>query len=109
MAAALRDLAGRPGRRVAVLGDMMELGADEGRYHREVGALVVELRLDGLVAVGERARWYLEAADGVPGTHFADAVGAAEGIGDLVAPGDVVLVKGSRSMALERVVGALLP
>jgi UDP-N-acetylmuramyl pentapeptide synthase len=107
MEAALRDLAGRSGRRVAVLGDMMELGADEARYHREVGALAAELGIDALVGVGERARWYLEAADGVEAAHFADAAAAAEGIADPVAGADVVLVKGSRSMALERVVSAL--
>jgi UDP-N-acetylmuramoyl-tripeptide--D-alanyl-D-alanine ligase len=109
MHAALDDLGGRPGRRVAVLGDMMELGPDEMRYHREVGAHARARGVHLIVAVGERARGYLEGADGVEGAWFPDAAAAAEGVGALLAPDDVVLVKASRSVALERVADALAP
>jgi UDP-N-acetylmuramoyl-tripeptide--D-alanyl-D-alanine ligase len=96
MAAALRDLAGRNGgRRIAVLGGMAELGPEGPRYHREVGALTNEL--DVVVGVGELARDYEP-------THWvADAEAAATLLRELLEPGDVVLVKGSRAVGLERV------
>jgi UDP-N-acetylmuramoyl-tripeptide--D-alanyl-D-alanine ligase len=107
MRAALRDLAGRSGRRVAVIGDMMELGPGEAAFHRQIGALVAELGIDVLVAVGPRAEWYVEGARGVPSERFADSTAAAAGIRAILEPGDVVLVKASRSVALERVCEAL--
>jgi UDP-N-acetylmuramoyl-tripeptide--D-alanyl-D-alanine ligase len=103
MAAALRDLSERRGRRVAVLGDMMELGPEEARFHREVGALVAQLGIDFLVAVGPRSAGYVAGAAGVESVRFTDSSAAAAGIGGLVHDGDTVLVKASRSVALERV------
>jgi UDP-N-acetylmuramoyl-tripeptide--D-alanyl-D-alanine ligase len=103
MGAALRDLAERRGRRVAVLGDMMELGPEEARFHREVGELVAQLGIDFLVAVGPRSAGYVAGAAGVPSVRFTDSSAAATGIGGLVHDGDTVLVKASRSVALERV------
>lgn len=103
MEAALRDLALRTGRRVAVLGDMMELGRDEARFHREVGHLVAELGIDFLVAVGPRAANYVVGAAGIPSAQFADCAAAAAGVPGLLRDGDTVLVKASRSVALERV------
>ncbi len=103
MGAALRDLAARSGRRVAVLGDMMELGADEVRFHREVGELVAKLGIDLLIAVGPRSANYVAGAAGVPSMKFPDSVAAAEGVPNALRDGDTVLVKASRSVALERV------
>ena len=100
MEAALVDLAGRDGRRVAILGDMFELGEDERRFHREVGERASELGIDLVVGVGERAAEYAAGAPG--GVHFADVDGAREGIAALLQDGDTVLLKGSRGMALER-------
>jgi UDP-N-acetylmuramoyl-tripeptide--D-alanyl-D-alanine ligase len=96
MAAALRDLAERNGgRRIAVLGGMAELGPDAPRYHREIGVLTSGL--DVVVGVGQLAREYGP-------THWvADAEGAAKLLAELLEPGDVVLVKGSRAVGLERV------
>ncbi|MDX6647072.1 MAG: UDP-N-acetylmuramoyl-tripeptide--D-alanyl-D-alanine ligase [Miltoncostaeaceae bacterium] len=108
MEAALEDLAGRPGRRVAVLGDMLELGPDERRYHREVGAAARAAGVDLLVAVGERAAAYLEGADALPCVHFASVEQAMEGLPGWLQPGDTVLLKASRGMALERVGARLL-
>src|SRR5439155_10791689 len=108
MEAALADLAGRPGRRVAVLGDMLELGPDERRYHREVGAAARAAGIDLLVAVGHRAAEYLEGADVLPSVHFASVEDAIEALPARLEPGDTVLLKASRGMALERVGARLL-
>jgi UDP-N-acetylmuramoyl-tripeptide--D-alanyl-D-alanine ligase len=96
MAAALRDLAARNGgRRIAVLGGMAELGPQGPRYHREIGAQAAGL--DVVIGVGQLARDYEP-------THWvADAEEAAELLAELLEPGDVVLVKGSRAVGLERV------
>lgn len=110
MGAALRDLVGRDGRRVAVLADMRELGPDEMRYHREVGALAASLGVDLLVGVGDLARGYVEGAgDAVPTVHFATVEDAVAGLGALLGPDDTVLLKGSRGMALERVGAVIAP
>jgi UDP-N-acetylmuramoyl-tripeptide--D-alanyl-D-alanine ligase len=101
MAAALRDLAERNGgRRIAVLGGMAELGADGPRYHREISELTTGV--DVVVGVGRLARDYLP-------THWvADAEAAAKLLRELLEPGDVVLVKGSRAVGLERVAANLI-
>lgn len=100
MEAALADLAGREGRTVAVLGDMFELGDDELRFHREVGERAAALGVDLVVGVGERAAEYVAGAPG--GVHFPDVEAAREGLADHIGDGDTVLLKGSRGMALER-------
>lgn len=109
MDAALADLCRRAGRKVAVLGDMRELGPDERRFHRDVGVRARELGVDLLVAVGDLAGEYAAGADGVPAVHFADAREAAAGVAAHLRPGDVVLVKASRGMALEHVADAIVP
>ena len=101
MTAALHELDARANgrRRLAVLGGMAELGTEGPRYHREIGALLAGV--DHVIAVGELARDY-GAADWV-----ADAEEAADRLAELVQPGDVVLVKGSRSVGLEAVAAKL--
>jgi UDP-N-acetylmuramoyl-tripeptide--D-alanyl-D-alanine ligase len=98
MRAALEHLVERAGgrRRVAVLGEMAELGEESPVYHREIAALVGELGIEHVIAVGEDARVF--GGDWVP-----DAAGAAARLRDVLRPGDVVLVKGSRSVGLELV------
>jgi UDP-N-acetylmuramoyl-tripeptide--D-alanyl-D-alanine ligase len=107
MRAALAYLAERAGdrRRVAILGDMFELGRTGPEYHREVGAAASELGVDELLAVGELARGYLEG--GVPGRWVANVHDALRQVDELVHPGDAVLVKGSRAVGLEAVAAAL--
>ena len=100
MRAALEHLAEHEGRKVAILGDMAELGPTAPEYHREVGELVRSLGIDHVLSVGELARDY-------GGEHAADAAEAAEKATQLVRPGDVVLVKGSRAIGLEVVAEAL--
>jgi UDP-N-acetylmuramoyl-tripeptide--D-alanyl-D-alanine ligase len=101
MTAALHELDVRANgrRRLAVLGGMAELGTEGPRYHREIGALLAGV--DHVIAVGDLARDY-DAADWV-----ADAEEAADRLAELIQPGDVVLVKGSRSVGLERVAAKL--
>lgn len=110
MRAALEDLVERSeGRRtVAVLGEMAELGADSDAYHREIGQVVAALGIGVLVAVGDRGRLYVDGAEGVLEVAIAaDAAEAARIVADLLAPGDCVLVKGSRVVRLEAVADAL--
>jgi UDP-N-acetylmuramoyl-tripeptide--D-alanyl-D-alanine ligase len=104
MAAALEHLQQRAGdaRKVAVLGDMTELGAGAPAYHREVGAGASRAGVDVLVAVGPLARGYVQGARGIPVTRWAPTV--EQGLAVLrgvLRPGDYVLVKGSRAMGLE--------
>jgi UDP-N-acetylmuramoyl-tripeptide--D-alanyl-D-alanine ligase len=139
MRCAIDDLAqSAPGRRVAVLGDMLELGSDERRFHREIGAHAAARGVDVLVTVGplaaEMAPAFADAdthagaetrpsadARSLADTHtgaetrpsadthsVADAPAAAELLEGLLSPGDTVLVKGSRGVGLERVGQALL-
>jgi len=108
MRAALAHLAavatGR--RRVAILGDMAELGSAAPAYHEEIGREAARHGVDALLAVGELARAYVDG--GVPVTRWAtDAEAAAAEATDFVQPGDVVLVKASRALGLERVAEAL--
>ncbi len=107
MRAALDDLAASAsGRRVAVLGDMLELGPDEARFHAEVGAHARAAGIELLVAVGPRAERIADGfGDGVQA--LPDAAAAAARVPALVRPGDTVLVKGSRGVGLEVVAAAL--
>jgi UDP-N-acetylmuramoyl-tripeptide--D-alanyl-D-alanine ligase len=108
MRAALDDLARqRPaGRRLAVLGDMLELGPGERDLHREIGAHAAASGVDVLVTVGPLAAEMAEPFSGE--THVApDAEAAGELVRELVEPGDLVLVKASRGMRLEAVTRAL--
>jgi UDP-N-acetylmuramoyl-tripeptide--D-alanyl-D-alanine ligase len=108
MRAALAYLAERAEgrRRVAILGDMAELGRTGPDYHREVGEAAAELGVDELLAVGELARGYLEG--GVSGRWVANVHDAVRQVDELVRPGDAVLVKASRAMGLEAVAAALV-
>jgi len=99
-------------RRVAVLGDMLELGPIGPALHRERGSALPG-RVDVVAAVGTLAKELLEGArtGGLPATslyHFPDSAAAAAAMGSIVEPGDAVLVKGSRGVRLEVVVDALL-
>ncbi len=96
MEAALRHLSERgAGRRlVAILGGMAELGEHAERHHREIADLAAELGIE-VIAVGELARAY------AAGTWELDAAAALTTARELVRPGDAVLVKASRSVALE--------
>ncbi len=107
MRAAIEDLAqSAPARRVAVLGDMLELGGEAPRLHREIGLYAAEQGLDLLIAVGPLAAEMRTEFEGESYT-VADAEAAAELLEPLLCEGDTVLVKGSRGVGLERVAQAL--
>jgi UDP-N-acetylmuramoyl-tripeptide--D-alanyl-D-alanine ligase len=101
MRAALDELARAPGRRVAVLGDMLELGADEVAYHQDIGDYARDGRADVLVTVGPLA------AHMRGERTTADAAEAAAVVAELMAPGDTILVKASRGVGLQAVAEAL--
>jgi UDP-N-acetylmuramoyl-tripeptide--D-alanyl-D-alanine ligase len=110
MRAALAHLAAVSGdrRRVAVLGEMAELGPGGPGFHEEIGVEAKRQGVQALVAVGELARGYLEGASGIDITEWApDAASAVAVVERIVEPGDCVLVKASRSVGLERVAEAL--
>ena len=108
MKAALRTLVelDADGRRIAVLGEMGELGEESERGHREVGETAAELGIDQLIAIGEKGAIIARAAE-KSGLKKSTAVGstseAAEMLADIAAPGDLILIKGSRSARTERV------
>ena len=110
MRAALAHLAARAGarRRVAVLGEMAELGPGAPAFHRDIGQETARHGVEVLVAVGELARSYLEGGVGIPVTRWApDASSAVRSVEEVVEPGDCVLVKASRAVGLEVVAEAL--
>ncbi len=89
-------------RRIAVLGEMKELGRDAAGYHREVGALARNLGVDPVIGVGELAHEY------APDQWAANAEAAAEIVAPMLRDGDSLLVKGSRSVGLETFTAELL-
>ncbi|MDN5763111.1 MAG: UDP-N-acetylmuramoyl-tripeptide--D-alanyl-D-alanine ligase [Microlunatus sp.] len=106
-------LASRPGATGwAVLGDMLELGASTGTQHQALGAYVAEHGLHRLVAVGALAEDLVagaaSAGTGLRAEVAVDSVDAAARVLAELAPGDVVLVKGSRGLALDTVAAALM-
>ena len=109
--AALELLASQPGRRFAVLGTMLELGDQSEVLHRRVAERAAALALDGLVVVcsGAEADAMAAAAEGLPRLAVvAEPQQAAGPLGEWLQPGDVLLLKASRGIALERLI-PLLP
>jgi len=101
------------GSRVAVLGDMAELGSLTELAHFRIGEAVARSGIEALVTVGPRAKRIAEGAvaEGMPAESVrpcANADEASEVLDDLLDPGDIVLVKASRSMGLERIVERIL-
>ncbi|SNR33749.1 UDP-N-acetylmuramoyl-tripeptide--D-alanyl-D-alanine ligase [Blastococcus mobilis] len=115
MRAALAALAGLPGeRRIAVLGGMGELGADAPAEHERLGRDAVAAGVDLIVAVGADAVGIAEGAAaagrraGEESVHVPDRAAARELLSEVLRPGDVVLVKASRSYGLELLAADLL-
>jgi len=108
MAAAIDTLAEiSASRRIAVLGDMLELGAISTDAHLEVGRKVAQRGIDILVAVGERAKGIAEGGRASGMAHVqtcATTQEAVQALRAIVKPGDAILVKGSRGMKMETIV-----
>jgi UDP-N-acetylmuramoyl-tripeptide--D-alanyl-D-alanine ligase len=112
MAAALLTLSQMPaaGRRVAVLGRMGELGKESEHGHRSVGEVAAKKGIDYLIGVGDEARWITDAAwkTGMEKVLHVDSVeDGVKALREFSKPGDLVLVKGSRSARMERIVEGL--
>ncbi len=98
-------------RRIAVIGDMLELGERELEYHREAGS-AIPTDIDVVVAVGRRSKSLLEGARKAGFSddrlfHFDDAEGAANFLIGFIRPGDVVLVKASHGIRLDKIIERL--
>jgi UDP-N-acetylmuramoyl-tripeptide--D-alanyl-D-alanine ligase len=115
MKMSLQTLADMPckGRKIAVLGDMKELGSHSRKYHREIGSILPGLSVDYLIAIGNDAMEYCigaEKADLKPARikYFEDKEKAINALKFLIRKNDTILVKASRSMKLEDVCSSLL-
>ena len=104
--AAIDLLGSCDGHRTLILGAMGELGADSAAMHSEIGAYAKDSGLDQLWGVGPELESAV-AAFGGGGRHFADKASAVQALSGAFASGDVVLIKGSRSTAMEQVLHAL--
>lgn len=110
LAKALEGAALLPGkRRVAILGDMRELGPEGPRFHRESGELAARMGFSPILGVGELSRELVAGAAGADAHWVPDAAAAAEWAAREVREGDLVLVKASRGVGLDAVVRRLLP
>jgi len=113
MHAAIEVLGASParGRRVLVAGDMRELGRAATRLHRQLGQTIARSPVDVLVAVGDHAGHIMAgakaASDRLVSYGFADVRHAARKLARILQPGDLVLIKGSRALGLERLVDTL--
>lgn len=110
-AVALLQQADVGGRRIAVIGDMLELGERELEYHYEAGR-AIPLDIDCLVAVGQRSESLLDGARHSGFTeerlfHFPDAAAAADFLQTFIHPGDLVLIKASRGIHLDKIIEQL--
>src|SRR5437870_4889892 len=109
MKAALRTLVelDADGKRIAVLGEMHELGDESERGHREVGETAAALKIDQLIAIGDAATAIAEGAKhaGLQKTTVVNSTSeAAELLNEIAAPGDLILIKGSRASRTEEVI-----
>lgn len=95
------------GKKIVILGDMLELGRGSAKEHKRIGTIVARLGFDNLLTFGEMAINIHEGAGTMPKRHFRDKVNLAEHALSLLSAGDVVLIKGSRGMKMEHIVAML--
>lgn len=108
MRASLKTLSGFEGRRVALLGDMKELGTKERELHKEIGELAAELNLDLIITVGDLAlEMYKAAREHIDAEWFATVEEAELYMHEMLTIGDTVLVKASHSMNFDKLVELL--
>ena len=97
------------GRRVAILGAMLELGEQSRHYHQELGRFVCNMGLDLLITVGQAGEWISSGADkqGMEKKklmHYKHKDTLSSDLGRVLEPGDIILVKASRGIALETLI-----
>lgn len=109
MKSSIAVLAQYPGRKIAVLGDMLELGDFSEKLHREVGDSLVENNIDLTLAVGKASEYIIDEVmkNGGKAAHFDNNADLTAALLDTVSPNDVILVKASNGMHLSEVVTAL--
>ncbi|WP_174596086.1 UDP-N-acetylmuramoyl-tripeptide--D-alanyl-D-alanine ligase [Sphingomonas azotifigens] len=108
MRATLKVLAAEPGRRLAVLGEMRELGTYSDALHAELADPIAEAGVSRAILVGEAMAPLAAALEGrLDFVHVADAAAAKAELDSLLAPGDAVLIKGSNGVRLATIVAAL--
>ena len=105
-ASAIRSLAAGEGRKVCILGDMLELGEDAEQLHYETGALAASAGIDLVLTTGELSRQTAEGA-GQPEHWFESRDALCAALPDLLRDGDSVLVKASHSMHFEEITAVL--
>ncbi len=105
------DVLAVEGGKVLVIADMMELGADERRYHEQLGSQIARFKWNYVAAYGERVKYSIdrmrELAPHLAGSHFKNADEVADFLRGFIKPGDAVFLKGSRSMKVERILSQL--
>ena len=98
----------RHGRRVAILGDMLELGDDAARYHRDLAPLLIAAKIQQVFLCGPHMRCLYDALPSeMRGAYAADSAALAPVIRTLLQAGDVALVKGSRGSKMKIITAAL--
>jgi len=107
LTAGIEVLRAATGERILVLGDMGELGPTAGDLHRRVGELARKVGINRLMAVGDLTRSAVEAF-GAGGEHFESHDALVDGLRNILHPEATVLIKGSRSMKMERVVAGVV-
>jgi len=99
-------------RKIAILADMLEMGKKSAEYHEEVGEYLADKNFDLLITVGEASRYIEMAAgkkmSGIQTLHFDNQEDLNKKVKEIVRPGDVILIKGSRGMNMDQVVKYLM-
>jgi UDP-N-acetylmuramoyl-tripeptide--D-alanyl-D-alanine ligase len=105
----LRDMK-TDGRKIAILGDMRELGDTADGYHQKIGAFAADCDLDQLICIGEKSKLMADMAfeNRLPVVHYKSAVDCSADIAEIVTEGDLVLIKASRGMKLETVANSIM-
>lgn len=104
VASAISSLAGLEGRKIAILGDMLELGEDSDKMHFQTGALALEKGIDLVVATGDMSR---KTALGAHGIHYETKEELIAALPEIICKGDSILVKASNSCRFGEIVTAL--
>ncbi|WP_312653054.1 UDP-N-acetylmuramoyl-tripeptide--D-alanyl-D-alanine ligase [Aminipila sp.] len=99
-------------RKIAILADMLEMGKESPKYHSEVGEYAANQKVDLLIAVGDYAKYIAEAAKSIMGEkkviYYSDKEKLMSEIRTMIQLGDIILVKGSRGMAMDQVVKKIM-